>query len=126
MGHGSIDPFAKFNAVKRLIARQEQAERINNLCVKSYLEILGYSCVVSARGYSIFPAVFPQEGSLYVDYDINKFRIANGPHIGGVLDLAVKLFRVSKNTILKDIVAYRIDQLIAKSGNRMGSIPIDW
>ncbi|MDO6431553.1 hypothetical protein Q4E93_13190 [Flavitalea sp. BT771] len=100
------------------IDRKKQVDAVNNLSVKSYLEILGYDSLISARGYALFPAVFPKKGIVYVDNGINKFRIGQGKHIGGVLDLATMLFGVSRTAVLKNIALYRIDQLMSKCENR--------
>jgi len=100
-------------------ARQE---RINNLCVKTYLEILGYGTIVSHRGYAIFPSPFREEGTLYVDYGTNKARLSTGKQLGGVLDLASTLFKVPKTTILNNIMQYRIDQLMDRCKDRQGAI----
>lgn len=97
-------------------------ERINNMCVKTYLEILGYGSIISSRGYAIFPSPFCEEGTLYVDYRTNKARLHTGRKIGGVLDLASDLFKVSKPTILNDIMQYRIDLLIDRCKDRQGAI----
>ncbi|HEV2481751.1 MAG TPA: hypothetical protein VGS79_18915 [Puia sp.] len=97
-------------------------ERINNMCVKTYLEIIGYGAIVSHRGYAIFPSPFHEEGTLYVDYRTNKARLNTGRQIGGVLDLASTLFKVPKSTILCNIMQYRIDLLMNRCGDRQGAI----
>lgn len=104
------------------IDRKIQVDAVNNLCVKTYLKILGYGCLISARGYVLFPAVFPEKGMLYVDSGMNKFRIGQGKHLGGVLDLAVMLFGVNRTTVLKNIALYRIDQLMSKCANRKNAL----
>ncbi len=103
-------------------SRQARQECINNLCVKTYLEILGYGAIVSHRGYAIFPSPFHEEGTLYVDYHTNKARLNTGRQIGGVLDLASTLFKVPKTTILNNIVQYRIDLLMDRCGDSQGAI----
>ena len=102
--------------------RKTRQERINNLCVKTYLEILGYGSIVSHRGYAIFPLPFHEEGTLYVDYRSNKARLNTGHQLGGVLDLASALFKVPKAVILNNIVQYRIDLLMDRCGDRQGAI----
>lgn len=104
------------------ILRKARQERINNLCVKTYLEILGYGSIVSHRGYAIFPSPFHEEGTLYVDFRTNKVRLSTGRQIGGVLDLASALFKVPKATILNNIMQYRIDLLINRCGDRQGAL----
>ena len=104
------------------ITKKADQERINNLCVKTYLEILGYKAIVSHRGYAIFPSPFSEEGTLYVDFRTNKARLSTGRHIGGVLDLATALFKVRKAAILNDIVPYRIDQLMSRCGDHSGAL----
>jgi len=108
--------------MKKKMTTREQAASINNLCVKTYMEILGYGCIVSSRGYAIFPSPFSEIGRLYVDYDKNRFRLSHGQLTGGVLDLACALFGETKSNILKNIVPYRIDMLMSKCGSRSGAI----
>lgn len=86
---------------------EQQTDAINNLCVKTYMELLGYGCVESAR--------------LYVDHDTNRFRLSDKKLTGGVLDLASALFLKENTEILKNICLYRIDQLLIVCGNRAGS-----
>ena len=103
-------------------SRKARQEDINNLCVKTYLEILGYGAIVSHRGYAIFPSPFHEEGTLYVDYRTNKARLNTGKQLGGVLDLASTLFKVPKTTILNNILQYRIDLLMDRCGDLQGAI----
>jgi hypothetical protein len=102
---------------------KEQVEKLNNLCVKTYLEILGYSGVtISGRGLTIFASPFDEVGRLYVDLDSNRFRLSHGKFTGGVLDLACALFGETGNNIIRNIALYRIDLLMTKCGSRSGAI----
>jgi len=108
--------------MKKKITIKEQAASINNLCVKTYMEILGYGCIVSSRGYAIFPSPFSEIGRLYVDHGKNRFWLSHGNLTGGALDLACALFGETRKNILKKIVPYRIDMLMSKCGSRAGAI----
>lgn len=102
---------------------KEQVEKVNNLCVKTYLEILGYRGItISGRNLAIFPSPFDEVGRLYIDGPTNRFRLSNGKLTGGVLELACALFGQTRSDILKNIVPYRIDQLMSRCGSRLGAI----
>ena len=107
--------------MKKKLSAKENADRINNMCVKTYLEILGYRGITSARGYAVFASPLGDHGSLYVDFDTKKFRLSHGRRKGGVLDLAAALFKVSKAEILRNAAFYGIDRLIDKCGDRRGA-----
>ncbi|WP_431216159.1 hypothetical protein ACQ86N_16875 [Puia sp. P3] len=80
------------------------------------------TCIVSSRGYAIFPSPFSDRGRLYVDHDTNQFRLSHSKVSGGVLDLACALFDQTRRNILRNIVPYRIDSLMSKCGCRSGAI----
>ena len=102
---------------------KEQGEWVNNLCVKTYLEILGHYCIaIAPRGLAIFASPFDEVGRLYVDKRINRFRLSHGKLAGGTLDLACALFQELPDNIIKNITLFRIDLLMDKCGSRTGAI----
>ena len=107
--------------MKKKASIEQQADAINNLCVKTYMELLGYGCLESARGYVIFPSPFSPFARLYVDHETNRFWLSDGKLTGGVLDLACALFLKKKTDILKNISLYRIEQLMYVCDNQPGS-----
>ena len=108
--------------MKKKIPMKQHIVMVNNLCVKTYMEILGYRCIVSSRGYAIFPSPFSETGRLYVDFEKNRFRLSHGKRTGGALDLACALFGETRSRILKNIALYRIDMLMSKCESREGAI----
>jgi hypothetical protein len=108
--------------MKKNVPTKERVDSVNNLCVKTYMEILGYRCLISACGYAIFPSPFTIIGRLYVSYRTNRFRLSHGTQSGGVLDLACALFGQSPANILNNIAQYRLDMLMDKCGSRTGPI----
>jgi len=108
--------------MKKKMTTKEQAASINDLCVKTYMEILGYGCIVSSRGYAIFPSPFSEFGRLYVDHGKNQFWLSHGKLTGGTLDPACALFEQTQKNILKNIAPYRIDILMSRCGSRSGAI----
>jgi len=108
--------------MEKTLSIKEQEDRVKDLCVKTYLEILGYGCLVSARGYAVFPMLFSAGGSLYVDYITNQWRFGTGQPCGGVLEFASLRFGVTKSEILRNIDQYHIDVLLIVRGDRRGSV----
>jgi hypothetical protein len=109
--------------MKKKPTMKQQAEMVNNLCVRTYMEILGYcGGIVEEEGLAIFKSPFKETGALYVDRQTNTFRLDHGKRKGGVLDLACALFKETRSTILRNIVLYRIDLLMSKCGSRSGAI----
>ncbi|HEY4064139.1 MAG TPA: hypothetical protein VGM30_19670 [Puia sp.] len=105
--------------MKKELSLEEQTELINSLCVKTYLEILGYYHV-NCRAYVVFASPI-SAGRLYVDFHTNRFRLSHGSLTGGVLDLACAIFRKEKTVILKNLSLYRIDLLLYACGDRRGA-----
>lgn len=102
---------------------KEQAEMVNSLCVKTYMDILGYpGGIIERRGIAIFNSPFDEAGRLYVDKQTNKFRLSHGRLNGGALDLACAIFKESRSSILRNIALYRIDWLMSICGSRSGAI----
>ena len=109
--------------MKKKPTMKQQAEMVNNLCVKTYMEILGYcGGIVEEEGLAIFNSPFKETGALYVNRQTNTFRLDHGKRKGGVLDLACALFKETRSTILRNIVLYRIDLLMSQCGSRSGAI----
>lgn len=103
-------------------------EQVKDLCVKTYLEILGYGCYISSRGgYAGFPALYTAEGILYVDRNLNKYRFGpKGIPRGGVLEFASQNFQVSKDEILRNPSRYRIDILLIVRGHIRSAVWTPW
>jgi len=109
--------------MRNIMLLKEQCELVNNLCVKTYMEVLGYYGVtISGKALAIFPSPFDEVGRLYVDKHINRFRLSHGKLTGGTLDLACALFKETPNHIVRNIALYRIDLLWTKCGSRSGAI----
>jgi hypothetical protein len=99
---------------------KERIEEVNDLCVKTYMEILGYKAILTHPSYVVFPSPFPKTEKLYVSHSTNKYFLDHGGKDGGVLDLASRLFKISKTTILMDLMPYKIDLLLDRCGDRPG------
>ena len=99
---------------------KERIEAVNNLCVKSYMEILGYQAIYSYPEVVVFPSPFREDEKLYVSHCLNKYFLDRGGKQGGALDLASRLFKVSRAAILNNIMPYRIDLLMDRCGDRPG------
>jgi len=109
--------------MKKKPTMKEQAAMVNNLCVKTYMDILGYpGGIIERQGIALFNSPFDDAGRLYVDKQTNRFRLSHGRVKGGVLDLACAIFKESRSTILRNIALYRIDLLMSKCGSRSGAI----
>lgn len=106
----------------------EREDQVKDLCIKTYLEILGYGCLQSARGYAVFPALTNSEGlKIYVNPTTNHWRFGvNGLPKGGVLEFASLGFQVSKEEILQNPAHYRIDILLAVRGHIRGAVWTPW
>jgi|GEM_PF-2007787 len=100
---------------------KQRIARINKLCVKSYLEVLGYDCIVSKAGCAIFPDPLEEGKQLCVDRETN-IAWYNDQKVGGVMEIARLLFEVSEKEILNDVMQYSIDKLMDKCGDRQGAI----
>jgi len=102
---------------------KEQAAMVNNPCVKTYMDILGYpGGIIERQGIAIFNSPFDEAGRLYVDKQTNKFRLSHGRLKGGDLDLACAIFKESRSNILRNIALYRIDWLISICSSRSDAI----
>jgi len=102
---------------------KQRAAMVNNLCVKTYMDILGYcGGIVEGEELAIFNSPLSETGALYIDRQTNTFRLDHGKRKGGVLDLACAIFKESRSTILRNIVLYRIDLLMSKCGSRSGAL----
>jgi len=109
--------------MKKKPTMKEQAAMVNQLCVKTYMEILGYcGGIVEGEGLAIFNSPLSETGALYIDRQTNTFRLDHGKRKGGVLDLACAIFKESRSTILRNIALYRIDLLMSKCGLRSGAL----
>jgi hypothetical protein len=109
--------------MKKKPTMKEQAAKVNNLCVKTYMEILGYcGGIVESEGLAIFNSPLCETGALYIDRQTNTFRLDHGKRQGGVLDLACAIFKETRSKILRNIALYRIDLLMSKCGERSGAI----
>jgi hypothetical protein len=107
----------------RKITMKEQADFVNNLCVKTYMDILGYpGGIIERQAIALFNSPFDEAGRLYVDKQTNRFRLSHGRLKGGVLDLACAIFKETRSKILRNIALYRIDLLMSKCGSRSGAI----
>jgi len=52
---------------------KEQAAMVNSLCVKTYMDILGYpGGIIERQGIAVFNSPFDEAGRLYVDKQTNK------------------------------------------------------
>lgn len=114
--------------MKKNPSLKELEDRIDDLCVKTYLEILGYGCYVSNRyGFAGFPALFTVDGMLYVDRRTNQYCFGpGGKPRGGVLEIAALRFGVSKWQVLLNPSRYRIDILLIVRGHIRGAVWTPW
>ena len=71
---------------------KERINAVNNLCVKSYMEILGYQAIYNYPEVVVFPSPFREDEKLYVSHNLNKYFLDHGGGRGGVLDLASRLY----------------------------------
>jgi hypothetical protein len=108
--------------MKNKMSTKALEKKVNDLCVKTYLHVLGHGCFVAREtGKAFFKCPFSEAGPLIVDYATNRFRSGDGNLSGGVLDLASALFNQPKDVILSHIALYRIDLLMMICGNSRGS-----
>ena len=78
--------------MRNIILLKEQCQLVNNLCVKTYMEVLGYYGVtISGKALAIFPSPFDEVGRLYVDKHINRFRLSHGKLTGGYAGFGLRV-----------------------------------
>jgi hypothetical protein len=121
-------PIHKYPFMNEQTSTEWLEHQVKDLCVKTYLEILGYGCLVSSRGYAVFPILSNLEGlNLYVSPKTNQWRFGvNGTARGGVLELASLKFEVSREEILRNPTLYRIDVLLMVRGGTSGAVWHRW
>jgi len=109
--------------MKKNPSLKELDDLVKGLCVKSYLEVLGYGCYISNRGFAGFPALCTAAGMLYVDFRTNQYRFGvGGIPRGGVLEIAALCFEVSTLQVLLNFASYRIDILMILRSQMIGKI----
>lgn len=106
--------------MEKKMPMKERIEAVNNLCIKSNMEILGYQAIYSFPEVVVFPSPFREDEKLYVSHNLNKHFLDSGGKLEGAFDLASRLFKVSRSAILNSIMPYRIDLLMDRCGDRPG------
>jgi len=99
---------------------KERIEEVNNFCVKTYMEILGYKATLEHPSYVVFESPFPKTEKMYISHSTGKYFLDHGGKEYGVLDLASRLFKVSKSAIMMDIMPYKIDVLLDRCHDKPG------
>lgn len=113
--------------MKKNPSLKELHDQVKDLCVTSYLKVLGFGCYVGRGGFAGFPALCTSAGMLYVDFKTNQYRFGvGGIPRGGVLEIAALVFEVSKLQVLLNIASCRIDLLLVLRSQMVGNVYYPW